>query len=216
MITKKSYANAAALTARFQREESGIAAVEFAFIAPLLAVFLLGTTTATQGLWAHGKVSQTSSVIGDLIAQENEIDDTIFKSIMDAGPILMEPFPINDLKVEVTAAIACYDDPSKTEGKRPEIFVAWSNGWKDGALVDGKQKPGDALTDAPKQLSIEDSDYLIRTVVTYTHEPTITSKAGHDVEMEEFAYHQPRDNKPITYEQKEGKDPVDCDDLMNR
>ena len=209
-------ASTTALATRFGRAESGVAAVEFALIAPLLAVFLLGTTTATQSLWANGKIAQTSSVIGDLIAQENDLDNTLFKAITDAGPVLIEPFPVNDLQISVTAAIACYDDPTDTESNAPEIYVVWSNAWKDGKLVQGPQKPGDPLTGAPTELSIEDSDYLIRTAVTYTHEPTITNKAGHDIEMEEIAYHQPRDNKPISYPQEEGNDPQNCDDLMNR
>lgn len=209
MMKTKTF-SVACLAARFRREESGVAAVEFAFIAPLLVVFLLGTTTATQSLWANGKVSQTTSVIGDLISQENLIDDTVFKAITDAGQVLMEPFPTSDLKISVTTAIACYENPNDTDGKRPDIKVVWSNAWKGNQLVQGPQGPGDTLTDAPQKLSIEHGDYLIRTTVTYTYEPTITSKAGHDIEMVETAYHQPRDSKPITYPQQEGRNPTTC------
>ena len=198
------------LAARYRRDESGVAAIEFAFIAPLLVVFLLGTTTATQSLWANGKVAQTTSVIGDLISQENQLDNTSFKAITDAGQILLEPFPTGDMKIMVTASIACYDDPTDTEGKRPEIKVVWSNAWSDNQLVAGPQTPGDLLTDAPQELSIEHGDYLIRTVVAYTYEPTITRQAGYTIEMEETAYHQPRDNKPIAYPQQEGTNPTDC------
>ena len=198
------------LAARYRRDESGVAAIEFAFIAPLLVGFLLGTTTATQSLWANGKVAQTTSVIGDLISQENQLDNTSFKAITDAGQILLEPFPTGDMKIMVTASIACYDDPTDTEGKRPEIKVVWSNAWSDNQLVAGPQTPGDLLTDAPQELSIEHGDYLIRTVVAYTYEPTITRQAGYTIEMEETAYHQPRDNEPIAYPQQEGTNPTDC------
>ncbi len=212
-ITKRG----STLLSRFRQEEDGVAAIEFAFIAPLLVVFLLGTTTATQSLWAHGKVSQTGSVIGDLISQETEIDDDSFEALMNAAPVLMEPFPIGDLKVVVTAAIACHDDPTNTEGSIPEMYVVWSRGWSDGGLAEGDAEPGDSLVDAPTNLSIEDSDYILKTVVTYTYEPTITQEAGHEIDMEEIAYHQPRDDRPISYPDREGDDDTkNCDKLMNR
>lgn len=205
------------LLSRFRREEGGVAAIEFAFIAPLLVVFLLGTTTATQSLWAHGKVSQTGSVIGDLISQESELNDTGFESLLNAGPVLMEPFPINDLKVIVTAAIACHQDPTDTKGSTPSMFVVWSRGWSEGGLVSGDSGPGDSLSNAPTQLSVEDGDYLIRTTTTYTYEPTITQEAGYELDMEEIAYHQPRDDRPVSYPDQEGAERTrDCDQLMNR
>ncbi len=206
-----------ALLSRFRREEQGVAAIEFAFIAPLLVVFLLGTTTATQSLWAHGKVSQTSSVLGDLISQESTLTDDIFGSLMNAAPVLMEPFPLNDLKIDVTAAIACHENPNNTEGSTPSMFVVWSRGWSDSGLGRGNAAPGDPLSNAPGDLSVEDGDYIIRTTVSYTYEPTIARKADYDIEMEEIAYHQPRDDRPVTYPSQEGSpDTKDCNKLMNR
>ncbi len=202
----------------FYRKEDGVAAIEFAFIAPLLVVFLLGTTTATQSLWANGKVSQTASVLGDLISQETtEVDDASFESLMNAAPVLMEPFPVGDLKVVITAAIVCHQDPSDTTGSVPEMFVVWNRGWENGALVDGGAMPGDDLKNAPTNLSIADSDYLMKTVVTYTYEPTISQRAGHSIDMEEIAYHQPRDDRPVSYPDQEGNDDTkNCDKLLNR
>ena len=57
-MMRRTMTKARAPMARFLRGNDGVAAVEFALIAPLLVVFLLGTTMATQSLWAHGKVSQ--------------------------------------------------------------------------------------------------------------------------------------------------------------
>lgn len=205
------------LLSRFRREEGGVAAIEFAFIAPLLVVFLLGTTTATQSLWAHGKVSQTGSVIGDLVSQETDLNDAGFESLMNAAPVLMEPFPLNDLKVIVTASIACHQDPTDTEGSTPSMFVVWSRGWTESGLATGDSGPGDTLSNAPTELSVEDGDYLIRTSVTYTYEPTITQEAGYEIDMEEIAYHQPRDDRPVSYPDQEGPEHTrDCNKLMNR
>jgi Flp pilus assembly protein TadG len=208
-MTRSRTFTPAALARRFREEESGVAAIEFAFIAPLLAVFLLGTTSVTQNLWANGKV-------GDLIAQESDLDDAKFNDIMAAGPVLMEPFPLEDLKIDVVAAIACHQDPDNTENSIPKMFVVWSNAWKSTGMTSGSGTPGDALRDSPQELSIEDGDYIVRTTVTYTHKPTISQKVGHEISMEELAYHQPRSNRPVSYPAKEGNKTQNCDDLMNR
>jgi len=216
-MMRRTMTKARAPMARFLRGNDGVAAVEFALIAPLLVVFLLGTTMATQSLWAHGKVSQTSSVIGDLISQENSLTNADFTAIMRAGPVLLEPFPISDLNIEVTAAIACHQNPDDTAGSTPRMFVVWSNGWQNGAITNSGQRPGTELDDAPTELAIQDSDYVIQTSASYTYVPAISQKAGYQIDMKETAYHQPRDQQPVSYPSREGNDKTrDCDELMNR
>lgn len=202
--------------ARFGRREDGVAAIEFAFIAPLLVVFLIGTTTATQTLWAHGKIAQAGSVIGDLVTQESEIDNATLTTIMKAAPIMIEPFPVGDINISITAAIACHEDPTDTDGKVPKIFVAWSNGWNKDGLTNHGQQPGERMTAAPEDLSIQDGDYIVKTVVTYTYAPSISQNAGHEIRMDETAFHQPRSDKPISYPSREGSEQQNCRDLMNR
>jgi len=217
MILSKTRNQMRTALSRFRNREDGVAAIEFAFIAPLLVVFLVGTTTATQSLWAHGKIAQTSSVVGDLISQENEIDNTSFGAIMKAGPVLIEPFPVSDLTVSVIAAIACHQDPNDTENSIPKIYVAWSNGWTGGNVTNSGPQPGTLLANAPTDLSIKDGDYIIKTEVTYTYKPPISQTAGHTVPMNEIAYHQPRDQMPVSYPTREGNaDTRNCNKLMNR
>ena len=204
------------LASRFRRAEDGVVAVEFAFIAPLLVIFLLGTTSASQSLWAHGKVSQASSVIGDLIAQQTNMDDATFEGIMNAGPVLLEPFERGDLRIEVTAAIACLQDPAAGASTEPDMFIVWNRGWTGGSLINVTGAPGDPLNDAPDDLVVDDGDYIIRTEVSYTYAPPFSSEAGHEIAMGEVAFHQPRDYRPITYPSEEGTTPQNCDALMGR
>lgn len=201
---------------RFRRQEDGVAAIEFAFIAPLLVVFLLGTTSATQSLWAHGKIAQAGSVIGDLVTQESSLDDTTLRNIMKAAPVMIEPFPVGDLQITVTAGIACHEDPSDVEGKTPTIFVVWSNGWTENGLTNNGQNPGDEMTNAPTELEIQDSDYIVKTETVYTYKPEISQSAGHTIDMGEIAFHQPRSDSAISYPSREGNQEQKCDDLMNR
>ncbi len=202
---------------RLLRREEGVVAIEFALVAPMLALFLVGTTSATQGLWANGKVAQASSVVGDLIAQETELDATSFAAIMRAAPVILEPFPQGDLSVRVRAAIACHEDPTDTADSTPEMFVVWSNGWAAGSITNEGPRPGSPLEDPPTDVTIQDGDYIILTTVSYTYEPAISQSAGHRIEMGRTAYHQPRDELPVTYVARQGVAATrNCADLMNR
>ncbi len=198
---------------RFKNAEHGLAALEFAIIAPLLVLFLLGTTTATQSIWANGKVNQTASVIGDLISQETELTDITFNQLMNAAPILVEPFPQADLKMTVTAAIAC--NQSKNTNGKPDIkyFVIWSKSWTAGNLGPGPQRPGEPMAQPPADLLIPDGDYLIKTLSEYTHTPTIGRKVGATIEMGEVAYHQPRESDPVSYPTEESPSYQTCADM---
>jgi len=202
--------------ARFRKREDGVAAIEFAIIAPLLVMFLLGATAANQSLWAHGKVSQVSSVIGDLVSQESEITPAIFSSIIKVAPVLMEPYPIGDLEITVTAGIACYEDPNDTEGAVPTIFNMWSARWNERNGVKRGQRSNVEMTDGPTEISIIEGDYVVQTRVTHTYEPTITQEAGYTIDLDETAYHQPRNAEPIAFPQYQPANPGTCDELMDR
>lgn len=216
MIRPPLPARAKRMAARFRHGESGVAAIEFALLAPLLVVFLLGTTSVTQSLWANGKISSASSTIGDLIAQETELTDASFLQLMNAGPVLIEPFPTGDMRTEVTAAIACHDNPNNIQNSTPKIFVVWSNAWAGGQLVDGPSSPDDPLPEPPTELTIEDGDYLIKTTVLYTYAPPITQRVDYTLPMREIAYHQPRGTAAVTYPQQQNATVKTCDDLLNR
>jgi len=204
------------LFARFRRQEEGVAAIEFALIAPLLVTFLLGTTMVTQSLWANGKVAQVSSVIGDLVSQETDLDRKIFRSIVRVAPVLMEPYPADGMVVVVTAGIACYEDPDDTADAMPKIFTVWSAKWEGGNRVSRGQRPNVEMEDAPTEISILEGDYIVQTRVTHTYRPTITQKAGYSIDLDEIAYHQPRNAEPISFEQLEPAKLKTCDKLMNR
>ena len=208
--------HAPALLSRFRRQDDGVAAIEFALVAPLLVMFLLGTTAATQSLWAHGKVAQTSSVIGDLVSQETDIDATVFRNIMKAAPVLMEPFPVGNLAITVTAGIACHEDGNgDSENAIPKIFTIWSAKWNGGDQFVQGYASKEKMKDAPTAISIENGDYIVQTRAAYTYTPTITRQAGYTLDMEEIAYHQPRDASTISFPLYEPDVIPTCDELMN-
>jgi Flp pilus assembly protein TadG len=86
----------------FRRDQSGVSAIEFAFIAPVMILFYFGMTEYTQAVIAQRKAINTASAIGDLVAQANgSITATALDDIMDIKDVLMMPFPVSGTQLKI-------------------------------------------------------------------------------------------------------------------
>lgn len=56
---------------RFVSDKRGVAAIEMAFIFPVMITMLIGLVDVTDGLSASRKVTITANTVGDLVTQEN-------------------------------------------------------------------------------------------------------------------------------------------------
>ncbi|GHA96818.1 pilus biosynthesis protein TadE [Algimonas arctica] len=69
---------------RIARNESGIAAMEFALIAPLIIGLYLGLAEVATVLSVERRVSHSASVAGDLATQVSSVDETDAEDIVSA------------------------------------------------------------------------------------------------------------------------------------
>lgn len=88
---------------RFRGDTAGAAAIEFAFIAPLLITMYLGTMEISQGVEMNKKVGRSASVIGDLIAQNDIIAVADVQDIMKIGKAILQPYNRSIPTVIITA-----------------------------------------------------------------------------------------------------------------
>ena len=198
------------LLKRFSKHESGIAAVEFALLAPLMLTLMLGSLEITQSIWADGKVEQATSTIGDLVSRTPAMDDTEFRDLGAAGPLVLRPNPQNDLRFTVTSIIACLKDKNNPDSDL-EYFVLWSKVWQGDQVSASPYNNDDKFTKQPESLDIADGDTLIVTEGFYNYSPTISRKIGTTWEMGGYAFHQPRDkSKRISYPSAEANGTRSC------
>jgi len=76
----------------FAREARGVAAVEFAFIAPIMILLFVGTIELSAGISTNRKLSRVSSAIGDLITQSQSLTQNDVLNIMDVTSKIMYPY----------------------------------------------------------------------------------------------------------------------------
>ena len=72
-FTKYAVARVACAIERFRTEIRGVAALEFAIIAPILILMLVGTLEISLAIAVNRKVSRISSTVADLITQSQQL-----------------------------------------------------------------------------------------------------------------------------------------------
>ena len=84
------------------RNRQGVAAVEFALIAPVLLLLLLAAIDVVPTIMANFKFKHASELVGDMAGQYNQMQttdmDNVFTSITD----LMTPYPSTNLNIRLS------------------------------------------------------------------------------------------------------------------
>ena len=89
---------------RLERDDRGVAAVEFALLLPLMITLYLGSTEVTQGVLASRKMAIVSRTLSDITAQQPTattspctaagLCDSTMTSIFSAASVIMSPFSV--------------------------------------------------------------------------------------------------------------------------
>lgn len=91
---------------RLRRDDRGVAAMEFALMAPILMVLYYAAAELTSGMIANGRAGHVASVVGDLVSQTNTLKQSELTDIFAVGNAIMKPFPTASLKFRVTSVKA--------------------------------------------------------------------------------------------------------------
>lgn len=87
---------------RIRAEVRGVAAVEFAFIAPIMLLLFVGTIELSAGVSVNRKLSRLSSTIGDLVTQSQSLTQNDIENIMDVSKNVMYPYDDQSITIVVS------------------------------------------------------------------------------------------------------------------
>src|SRR4249919_2498599 len=85
--------------ARFPNDESGVSAVEFAMLLPLMLTLYLGAVEISQAVGIDRKVTLTSRTVADLASQASSISSSDMSNILNASSAVISPYDATQLKV---------------------------------------------------------------------------------------------------------------------
>src|SRR3954465_7530282 len=88
---------------KFRKHEGGLAAVEFALVAPIMILLYTGMAELTMAMMAERQAAHSASVVGDLVAQSISMNAAQMGDIFSVGDAIMKPFPAAGLNYRVSS-----------------------------------------------------------------------------------------------------------------
>ncbi|MFN0218524.1 MAG: TadE/TadG family type IV pilus assembly protein [Hyphomicrobium sp.] len=119
-MTRQKYTGFLMPLRRFAGRSDGVAMIEFAALAPLMAIMALGTFEVGRGVVVHKRFQRAVAMVGDLVAREQVLKTTIpeaqdeLAGIMRAAEHVIWPYDIAPLRIGVMQIFAPAANPNNT------------------------------------------------------------------------------------------------------
>ena len=166
---------------RLLSQESGIAAVEFAMILPILLVLWIGGVEVTSGLSVDRRLNNFASTMGDLVSRTKQIPYSRIEDIFDLAEAALFPYDETGITMRITAVTIETDGNTK---------VAWSRA--RGMTAHAKDTRVNDSVPASLRPASDTESQIIMAEVLYTYQPAIGYVITSDIELEDRMYFVPR------------------------
>jgi Flp pilus assembly protein TadG len=171
------------VVAGFRKSRGGIAAVEFALIAPLMLLLLLGTFEVSQAIAAKRKAVLTASTVASIVTQYTSISASqTMPDILNASVAVLTPF--SAANAVVTVSCISIDAQGKAT-------IAWSQALNGTARTVGQTMTVPAALDVP-------NTSLIFGETTYSYTPAIDFMKFGTSTLYSSVYMLPRSGTTVT------------------
>lgn len=159
---KRPAAGGRGLIGAFGTDRRGAAAIEFAFIAPILFILYFLTMEISQAIETNKKVGRVNSMVADLITQQQDTSRADLDAIMQIGAAIMQPYNRSQIDLQITAL--------EVVGSGGNARVLWSRNH-----TDGNSGPGAAAgstIDIPANISTP-GEHLVQVTTRLNYRPVI-------------------------------------------
>jgi Flp pilus assembly protein TadG len=153
MLTRTGWRATAALT----HCTSGVAALEFALIAPAMVVMFLGMTEVTAGINTNRKLVLVSRTLADLTGRFTRIASSDVSNVFAAARTVMQPYSSDAARMVVSSVVVT------TSGSTSTGTVAWSCATGTGA----SPRTANSTYPVPASFTSATSFILVETKLTY-------------------------------------------------
>lgn len=168
---------------RLKTDERGLAAVEFALIAPIMVLLYCGLAEFTMAMMAERRAAHAASTVADLVAQTGQITGSQVTDVFAVANAIMDPFPANTLKLRITSVVADANAIPK---------VVWSQGNGLGAL-----SAGTAVNGFPPNL-LNAGDSVIMADMQYSFTSPLRITLPNALSFSDTFYLKPRASTSVT------------------
>ena len=188
MLKLRSLRSARAFALEAAQDRSGVAALEFALIAPLMILLFFGMTELSAAIIAGRHTNHASSAMGDLVAQCSNINDSDISNVFNASLDVMSPLSTTTMNQRVTSIVAT-DNSGDTQ-------VQWSQPTSQPGFST-TYAPGAAIT-IPSNLVVNKGDTIVMSEVSYTFNFPVNLFNGL-LNFDKVYYFKPRKSSEVVY-----------------
>jgi Flp pilus assembly protein TadG len=137
------------LFTRFARDKTGVGAIEFAILFPVLVMLYIGAFEATIGLSVSKRATRAAGSVADLITQQKQVSKSVLAQMPSVAAAIFVPFNTTGLTMKITGIVIDGSSSAK---------VLWSSA-QDGTVPYAKNTP---ISDVPTDM-LKASSFLVRT-----------------------------------------------------
>jgi Flp pilus assembly protein TadG len=170
---------------RLVRDASGISAVEFALIVPLMLVLFVGVIEISSSFAISRKVSMVTQTTSDLVSRYKSVTNVDISSVFNIANAMLTPYASSPMKATVTEL---YINPATGNA-----CVQWSKAVNDTKRADS------SVVSVPADLIARDSSnkivanqYLILSEVKYLYVPTVGTVLKSGITIGDRTFTRPR------------------------
>jgi Flp pilus assembly protein TadG len=168
-------------------DQSGIAAVEFALILPIMLLLFLGSFETTNLVLAYMKLEASAETAADLVAQtrvNTVLQSTDFTNITNAAKQVLSPLPTSGVLLKIAFASVTYNTGS--------AVIDWHTEVNSATPITTANIPNNAsLANLGNQAS-GSTDSVIIVTLTYSYSSPYTYMLSSSYTLTESAFNRPR------------------------
>ncbi len=169
---------------RFKSDQSGLGALEFALIAPIMIVMLFAINEGCAAFEAARRANLAGNTLADLVAQEREVTPEMLDDAMVGVRHIIEP-DTSTLEVKVLSLII---DPDTDK-----VVVAWSRDNSGGEPY----APGSAYSKVDQSNFYDASASVIVAETKYIYKSKIAKKMAPEFTFDKINFRWPRRTQTI-------------------
>jgi len=170
-------------------DRSGLAAVEFAMVFPMMVAMFFGVVECSSAISVDRKATQVARTLSDLTSQSISVADADLMSFGQAAKAIMTPYPPSPLVSSITEV---YIDATSGIAR-----VQWSKGLTISTTGDvaiaatAPHNPGDVVV-LPTTIVAAKGTYVIWSEVSYQYTPAVGIVLKGLPPFRDVAYTRPR------------------------
>jgi Flp pilus assembly protein TadG len=183
-MLKDTIKRATKFAIRFARAHKGVAAVEFALIAPVMCTLYFGMVEASDAETANSKMTSVASTAADLVSQDSNITNADMTNIMNCLTTLMSPYSTTNLTVVISSLV---------DSGNGHVTVAWSDAHGTTA-----RSVGSTVTIPTGLVTSGSGGSVIMSEVHYNYSSPAGEAIYGSISMSDVFYSHPRQGATVT------------------